>query len=252
MFYEYFRIMNFFNGIFGLIKPFRDSINISERPSTRLLNIFWSILIVTFAIVCYFFSVNIDVYSHLKYNLPDIYGTNNLIVNVLMVILELTNADVVFAQIYNVVRNLFRGLKISALSVKLLSLKLQLWIIFMLGVFFALILSEFLLDFLPYVLVFKIPVFLTMVHLIVHLCLLLAFLKVINQKLSQSLNHDSLNLIKQNSIQTRPLTYLLNGQISFIEISPQYLDIKSLCRFYDDLTSCIRLLEINHGTQVHS
>ncbi|XP_013139564.1 PREDICTED: uncharacterized protein LOC106104156 [Papilio polytes] len=33
-------------------------------------------------------------------------------------------------------------------------------------------------------------------------------------------------------------------------MSSEYIDIKSLCHNYDNIATCVRLLEINHGTQV--
>ncbi|CAK1579386.1 unnamed protein product [Parnassius mnemosyne] len=96
-----------------------------------------------------------------------------------------------------------------------------------------------------------------MVHLIIHLFLLLAFLKVINIKLSQLLTFNrgratdpNVSYLEPMQKRKRSFAYLCNTNISFIEINPQKGDLKSLCLFYDDISSCIRLLEINHGSQV--
>nr|WCC57968.1 gustatory receptor 37 [Papilio polytes] len=256
MFYKYFRFYNFLYTVFGLRKPF-DITNETKKSIYRLLLVLWSLLIIGLTTSGYFFFVNFNNYLDLKHNLPDVDGINNLIVNIIIIVLELLSDDEVFVQIYNIVRNIFFGLKIDNVSARMFSYKLHLWIGFLSVLFLISIISEFIFGYRPYVFIFKIPLFLTVTHLIVHLCLLLAFLKAINFKLSQILSFNEEMCTENVSIlndekftRKRSVVYFLKAKITFIEMSSEYIDIKSLCHNYDNIATCVRLLEINHGTQV--
>nr|WCC58022.1 gustatory receptor 37 [Papilio xuthus] len=257
MFYKYFRFYNFISTIFGLRKPF-DRTDENKKPRYRIWIVIWSLIVISLTTFSYFFFVNFNNYLDLKNNLPDIDGINNLIVNIIIIVIELTSSDEVFIQIYNIVRNMFLGLKINNVTTRMFSYKLNLLIGFLFLLFLILIINEFVLGYHPYVFILKIPLFLTMTHLIIHLCLVLAFLKVINFKLSQILSFDD-ELITNKNVsmwqdqkltRKRSLAYLFNAKIGFIEMNSEYIDIKSLCHNYDDIATCVRLLEINHGTQV--
>nr|WCC57800.1 gustatory receptor 37 [Papilio glaucus] len=256
MFYEYFHIYNLICTIFGLGKPF-DVTDQNKKSRRKVWVALWSTLIIISTMVIYLFHVNFNNYLDLKHNLPDIDGINNFIVNVIIAVLNLTGDDEAFVQIYNIIRNMFLGLKINNVSARMFSYKLHLWFGFLFVLFLSLIVNEFVWGYRPYVVIFKIPLFLTITHLIMHLCLLLAFLNTINFKLSQILNFNNENKTNQNGLtfidqeSTRKcrLPYLLNAKITFIEMSSEYIDI-SLCHHYDDIATCVRLLEINHGTQV--
>nr|WCC57849.1 gustatory receptor 37 [Papilio machaon] len=257
MFYKYFRFYNFIFTIFGLRKPF-DRTDENKKSRFRIWIVLWSLIIISLTTFSYFFFVNFNNYLDLKHNLPDIDGTNNLIVNIIIIVMELTSDDKVFIQIYNIIRNIFLGFKISNVSTRMFFYKLNLWIGFLSVLFLILIINEFIWSDHPYVFIFTTPLFLTVIHLVVHLCLLLAFLRAINFKLSQILNfndeiitNENMSIWKDETLtMKRKLAYLLNAKISFIEISSEYIDIKSLCHNYDDIVTCVRLLEINHGTQV--
>nr|WCC57750.1 gustatory receptor 37 [Papilio dardanus] len=257
MIYKYFSIYNIMFTIFGLRKPFHIT-DENKKSVHRICAVLWSLMVISLTGFGYFFFVNFNNYLNLKHNLPDIDGVNNLIVNLIIVVLELTSDDIVFVQIYNIVRNIFSGLKISDLSLRMFSYKLHLWIGFLSLLFLTLIINEFVWGYRPYVFIFKLPLFFTISHLNIHLCLLLAFLKAINFKLSQILSFNNEIISNQNVLifkhekmsKKRLVAYFLYARISFIEMSSEYIDIKSLCHHYDDVATCVRLLEINHGTQM--
>ncbi|XP_072949809.1 uncharacterized protein [Epargyreus clarus] len=184
--------------------------------------------------------------------LEEIASANNLIVNVIIILLNICNSESVCFHIYVIFNNILRDLQIKNHNQKLLAIKLYVWMALPFVVFIILIVMEFIYATPPYTLVVKMPTFLSILHLVIHLSLTLAILKVINLNISQKFKRYN-NFCLPDLRKTKGrFYYILHPGISFFDVQSQkeVVDLKLLRNIYDDLGVCINLLQRHHGIQM--
>nr|XP_021196196.2 uncharacterized protein LOC110380520 [Helicoverpa armigera] len=91
-------------------------------------------------------------------------------------------------------------------------------------------------------------------HLIMHLILILALVKVINNQLSRTLMYNDKGpkiMCRENLGKRFTMKYIFFNSIEFVEIENNiHFDLKFLCKLYDNLSTCIHLLEKCYGLQI--
>lgn len=244
MFYYYFRVFNWFCAAFGMKKPFL-------LPNGQACNVtywskFWSVTVITIFIAINFASKGEGTREDIKFYLEDIADINDLIFNIIIIIIDIFHSSTLWSELYMTFSNIFNRLKMSNRNLKMIALKLYLWI-FLPSVVF--ILTIFLEIFIPqpvqFIILIKVPGYLATLHLVIHLHLVLAVLRSINKILNKSHQFTS---VKESSM----FRYFFNINVNFLEadVSDSNFSIKFLCKIYDDLITCIQLLEKLHGKQV--
>lgn len=251
MFYRYFRPFTIISNIFGLPKP----IVTSKRKSIKI-NIWlkiWSLLFAAGLISSYAFLRDRLLRFDVKKDLGIIPDVTDLFVNIIIIIINLFNSEIIYISIHEVFDDIFKHLNITDYVLKLFAYKMYLWYFTAMIMFIILIVMEILNDFPPFILLIRIPTFLSILHLIMHLYLLSALLKVINHQLSRTLIEDNVSkIISIDKIEAKYIfKYMFSPSIEFIEINDiAQLDLKCLCKLYDRLSICLHLLEKCYGLQV--
>lgn len=254
MFYSYFRPINFICNIFGLPKPM-----ISAKGESVKINLWlklWSLLVAVAMIGSYSFAINRLIDFDVKKEMEMIPDLIDLVVNILILIINLINSGKICMSIHEIFNAIFKDVKIDNNTLKLFAYKMYLWYSIPFIIFIILIVLEILNKYPPFILVIRLPTFLSIMHLTMHLFLLLALIKVINHQLSRILVYndnarDPKMIVTENMGKGRILQYLSSPDIEFIEIDNlAQFDLKFLCKLYDDLSTCVHLLEKCYGLQV--
>ncbi|XP_053605950.1 uncharacterized protein LOC128672678 [Plodia interpunctella] len=254
MLYTYFVPFNIVCGIFGVRKP-------SLSPNGKIVNTsvvhrIWSLIIILSLIAGYCLS-SYEIKPISKVNLLQISILNDLANNVIILLLHNLSGDDITKNLYNCFIGIVTDLGLHNRRVRILMQKLYFWFSVISITYIAAIILEILYDSPPYNLIIRIPTFLTVFHLIFHLSVLVAILKILNYKLkSETLIDNTLMFPGTKSSTFYILKYFLNTEISFIEeinqTQHQHLDLKHLCKIYDKMATCLELLIKLHGLQVPS
>ncbi|XP_061385402.1 uncharacterized protein LOC116769245 [Danaus plexippus] len=248
MFYFYFRGFSIICSIFGLSKPLVSS-QPDYNPSIFSWRTLWSLVVVASLIIFSVFQMKIDMNSIVDSIHSEISYTNNVIVSVIIILNNITNWEKIY-RMYDVFDKVNRELKLRPNSIKMMSLKLYVWFFIELSLLSIFAILEITYVVQPYVIIIRIPVFLSIFHLIVHLSLMLSVLKVINFNMLELLKKNSTDdvVIYSYETTTGAVSYIFNYNIYFPYVkSDIVIDLKILCKIYDDLCSCLQLLEKCHG-----
>ncbi|XP_052739970.1 uncharacterized protein LOC128198454 [Bicyclus anynana] len=106
--------------------------------------------------------------------------------------------------------------------------------------------------------ILRIPLFLSMYHLLIHLCLIVSILKILNREMIEMLNlknGTSCKIFFVKPHRTRLLFfYFMDCNIYFIYKKPRGArqDLKCMCQIYDDLCTCVHLLQKCHGLETQN
>lgn len=251
MFYVYFRPFNLICNFFGLSKPNITVEGVSKNISFWLK--LWSIFIILALISSYCILSNQYVNFDIKHNLQIVPDINDLIVNVLIIVINNMKSERICMSLHQVFDNTFAHLNLDGKILKLFFIKMYFWFSLLTITFLIFIIMEIAQSYPPYILLMRIPTFLSILHLFMHLYLILATMKLINDELSTILTHkDKIKTLPDmdNNL-GRILKYVVCPGIKFIdiEILVQY-DLKQLCSIYDNLSTSVQLLEKYHGLQV--
>lgn len=256
MFYAYFRPFNCICNIFGLPKP-----TITAKGESLKINLWfklWSLVIAVAFICSYSFTIHKIIDFDLKKELEFISDIIDLIVNIFILLINLVNSENICTSLHEMLDNIFKDLNMNDTILKLFAYKMYLWYLTPMVIFIICIVMEIVYKQPPFILMTRIPTFLSIMHLIMHLYLLSALIKVINHQLSRILicngNARAPNTIFKENIRTRHfLQYIFSPSIKFIEVDDlAQFDLKFLCKLYDDLSTCVHLLERCYGLQVRS
>lgn len=252
MIYQYFFPINTIFTLFGIKKIFIASSGRSCKIT--VWNKLWSLIIIIAFLTSFSVSLSSAVNLTKKNNLEYISRINYVAISVLIIFLNLFFGDTVCFQLYTTVENILCDLKFSKSCLKIISVKILLWLFVPATIYTVFIILEIVyLDPPFYILLTGMPIYLTVVHLLLHLYLLVAILKSMNIIMSKMLSfHQTRNVyIEEKHKKLEIFKYLINPDINFIKIIEDYhFDLKLLCRLYDDLCTCIQLLEKHHGFQV--
>lgn len=254
MFYYYFRVFNWFCCAFGLKKPFL--LLSGQAHRITYWHKLWSFVIIAALIALDSMAINVTTDFAIKRNLQQISETNDLIFNIIIILLNLS-AEKIYAELYETMNNIFKQFKLSDYNQKMISLKLYAWFFLPTAVLVNSIAMELYVPESPqFALIIKVPCYLSTLHLVVHLHLILAVLRLVNHKLTTAnVLHTTLNKhlirVEHSSRKFSKLKYFLDLDINFIDIDErgQNFSFTLLCKVYDDLSSCIKLLEKCHGKQ---
>ncbi|XP_063386493.1 uncharacterized protein LOC134672480 [Cydia fagiglandana] len=249
MFYYYFRVFNWFCTAFGMKKPFL--LSNGQACNFTYWSKFWSVMVITIFIVLHFTSDNESTKEGIKTYLDDISDINELIFNIIVLVIDFFHPSTLWSELYMTLSNIFNCLKLSNRNLKMIALKLYVWIFLPSVVFIPIFFMEiFIPQFAQFTILIKVPGYLAILHLVIHLHLVLAVLRNINEILNKAHVKDTeiTFLTKESSM----FRYFLNTKINFMEadVSDSNFSIQSLCKIYDDLITCIQLLEKLHGKQI--
>lgn len=251
MFYEHFIIFNWFCGIFGFWKPFK---NPSKNKLFFIWRKIWPLFIISCMIANYFTTnYNFDSFD-IKSNLSQFAFLNQLLCNVGIIIIEMTNSQDVYIILYQTINKCFQTFKVSDRNLKYIAYKLYFWMSIPTIIFIGGIIWEISLSLRPpFILLIKMPSFITIFHLVLQLYLILSILKLINSCLSKTLFFcDNFKTVEKTPKSKSLILYLLDTNEILVDNAQvnQRVDILFLCRTYDDLSTCMKLLEKYHGLQV--
>lgn len=252
MFYGYFRPLHYICNMCGLPKP-----NINAEGKPMKINLWlklWSLLVVIGLISTYLLSIGGKLNIDIKRNLEIFPDMNDLVANCIIIIINLFNSETICSNLKEIFDVIFSDLNFDRKVLKLFAFKMYFWFSTMMITFLILIILEIVLTHPPYTFLIRIPTFLSILHLIMHLFLILAILKIINQQLFGILMYNDKipkMVSNENSGIGKILKYVFSSGIEFIEVNDVIqFDIKLLCKIYDNLSSCVHLLEKCHGLQV--
>lgn len=255
MFYYYFRYYNVICTVFGLKKPFIYP-HVRNQAFISIWNKVWCLFIVCCAVATHLIAIKFDLQFHIKHNLSEISNINNLIVATIVLFRNIFKEHT-YTEIYGVLIKMLNELKISPTRIRLISTKLCILFTLQSIIFVIFISLEMIFDNPPYLIVVRIPLFLAIFHLTTHLYLIVSILKIVNCNMKEMLKTNNIvydSFVKNKSTRKRSksiLLYLLDFKISFFDVNPNLkLDLKVLCKTYDDLCTCIQLLQKCHGVEV--
>ncbi|XP_073953004.1 uncharacterized protein [Choristoneura fumiferana] len=181
MFYHYFRVFNWFSCVFGLKKPFL--FLYGETNKINYWNKLWSIAVIASLIALDFITINVTTDFNIKRNLQQISDTNDLIFNIIIILLNL-NGEKIYVKLYEIMNNIFKQVKLSDFNQKMIALKSYAWLFLPTATLVNSILMELYVPESPqFALLIKVPCYLSILHLVVHLLLILAVLRLLNHKL---------------------------------------------------------------------
>ncbi|XP_050665239.1 uncharacterized protein LOC126965614 [Leptidea sinapis] len=253
MFYNYLKFYNFICTLFGQRRP-TDLVPLQKKSSgVKFCYRMWSIVI---AIIIIANGVDIDVKKLYNLKTNDNTATINEIIVSLIVILSNTKTkDVLYINLYNVFNKIITGFKIETDKIKKFVIKLHIGVVALSLTFIGFIILEIILDMNPpFRLLIRIPLFLSMIHLIIHLSLMLALLKIINQymfKLFTKPKPGGLDFLFSDVMKSNRRSISNYCAISFHDSKDtEYFDLKYLCKVYDDLCTSMQILQKIHGTEI--
>lgn len=256
MFYSYFRPFNLISNIFGLPKP--GITDKGESMKTHLFLKLWSLVIAVAIISSFSFAIDRITDFDVKKEMELISDSIDLIVNILILIINLTNSETLCMSIQEIFDAIFKDVKLYCNILKFFAYKMYLWFLTPMVIFIIVIVTEIVNKYPPFILIIRIPTFLSIMYLIMHLFILLALVKVINHQLSRILIYNDnarerKMIFKENIGTRRILQYVLSPSIEFIAVDDlAQFDLKFLCKLYDDLSTCVHLLEKCCGLQVNN
>lgn len=256
MFYYYIRFFNWICSIFGLRKPFRSFQVRNKYRSLMFWNKIWSLCIALSIVATHLIFVDLKLEFNIKNNFNEISNMNNILTNAIILIIPIANGDNLYIKIYETINRTLFKLKLDNRSIWMMSLKLYFWFSIQSVVFLTFIIVEFIFGDPPYVMIIRIPLFLTIYHLLIHLCLIASILKVINSELIEKLkvkNDPTCRIFFLKPQRTkRNFNYLVDHNIYFeckkTKRAPS--NFPFMCKTYDDLCTCIHLLQKCHGVEV--
>lgn len=249
MFYSYFYVFNWFSSIFGLRKPFIVTGNNSVWSKI------WSILIVLLCLLSHLFLIDFQLEFDFKSNLNNLSDINNLIINILIVLNNIYKEDV-YRKLYETFINIFALVKLNNKSIKTICLKFYIFLFFHVVLFIIAVVLEILFEDPPFVIIMRIPLFFTCFHLLVHMCLILAILRLINGDLLQIListtGANTSIFLEDTKPPKRNFYYFFDPKIYFMNIkpNPKMMNLKTYYEIYDELSTAMLLLENCHGVEV--
>ncbi|XP_022127267.2 uncharacterized protein LOC111001630 [Pieris rapae] len=246
MFYHYFRFFNYISTFFGQRKPFE----IRPSSSIGILSKFWSLIIAVSIIYSSILTIDFTVSLHIKKN--DETGNINEFIVCLIIFLTNLRREDLNKRLYAVINSVVSGLKLTNKSVKLLTIKLYVWITCISAIYIIAIVKEILDYDPPFILLLRIPLYLTLLHFYTHLCLILSLLKLINIFICDifRLNSEDSFLVEGFSEPNNLVTYLISYDIRFIKVKHRNFDLKHLCKMYDHLSTCVQYLQKIHSLQM--
>ncbi|XP_063548056.1 uncharacterized protein LOC134755431 [Cydia strobilella] len=252
MFYYYFRVFNWFCTAFGMKKPFL--LSNGQACNFTYWSKVWSVMVITIFIAIHFISNNDSTKEGIKTYVEDISDINDLIFNIIILIIDFFHPLTLWTELYMTFGNIFNRLKLSNRNLKMIALKLYVWIFLPSVVFIPTFFMEiFIPQFAQFTILIKVPGYLATLHLVIHLHLALAVLRNINKKLYKAhqfyVKDTEIPFLTKESSMFR---YFLNINVNFMEadVSDSNFSIKSICKIYDDLITCVKLLEKLHGKQI--
>ncbi|XP_063628106.1 uncharacterized protein LOC134799598 [Cydia splendana] len=255
MFYYYFRVFNWFCTAFGMKKPFL--LSNGQACNVTYWSKLWSVMVITIFIVLDFTSDNESTKEGIKTYFEDISDINDLIFNIIILIIDFFHPSTLWSELYMTLSNIFNRLKLSNRNLKMIALKLYVWIFLPSVVFIPIFFMEiFIPQFAQFTILIKVPGYLATLHLVIHLCLVLAVLRNINKILNKThqfnVKDTEIPFLTKESSMFRYFRYFFNTNVNFMvaDVSDSNFSIQSLCKIYDDLITCIQLLEKLHGKQI--
>lgn len=233
--YSKIRYINIIFSIFGLKKPFPNKSGIPVQLT--IWSKLWSIVVIFILFISYFITCQFK--DFLKFNLKYVCDINELIVNA-SILCESVLFQNKYRSLYESILNIQDIYQIDKekfesfcykLSLKLMSIKL---------LFISVIITEIAISRPPYTILINIPIFLSFMHAVLHLCIILYLLRHLNKCIA-------------TSVVTKPAV-----SISMIEVMNrqkkkqkiEVFDIKFLSQYYEGISNSFNLLESSHGFQV--
>ena len=219
---------------------------------------FWSLAIAVALVGSFSFAIDKIIDFDIKKKMEIISDSIDLVANILILIINLMNNEAISISIHEMFDAIFKEVKMNCNVLKFFAYKMYFWYFTPMTIFIVLIVMEIVNKNPPFILLIRIPTFLSTMHLIMHLFLLLALVKVINHQLSRILiyndNARARKMIFNEKMETREiLQYIFSPSIEFIEVDDlAQFDLKFLCKLYDDLSTCVHLLEKCYGLQVRN
>lgn len=252
MLYYNLRFYNYLLTVFGLKKPFiLKSGNVSN---ITFLDRLWTLFIITIIIVLwYIYVLQNPVPSDVQNNLELICETNEFIVCSLAMVAHIIQTQSVYKSLYETINRLIKHLKLKEQDVGKFCLKLYLLILITVVKFAAITLWAFFSENHPHLILVRFPLILENLHLLLHICIILALLKSLNEKLNTKLYLKNNTFIKVGIKSYKNVfSYLFEPDMHFISnnVPGAYFETKYFCYIYHDLCSSIKLLEKQHGLQV--
>lgn len=247
MFYYYFRFFNNISTLFGQKKPFVTC----NSSGVGILSKFWSLVIAIAITTSSLLTINFSITFNIKKN-DEIMHISEFVV-CLIVYLSNLRREQVFIRLYELINKVITDLKLTNKSVKLFTIKISAWLTFLTILYLIAIVMEVLHLNPPFILILRIPLYLSLLHLYTHLCIILSVLKIINSYMSQifRLNSDDCFLVEDFTEPTNNFTYIIRLDIRFIKVKQnRRFDLKHLCKTFDDLSSCSQYLRKLHSLQV--
>lgn len=252
MFYYYFRFFIWLSNIFGLKKPL-------VKPPGKVVRLnkwqkIWPVIIIVSVILNYSLTMKRFRFD-IKKHLDKICNLNDFIVHVAIILIEFLNNDDICVKLYETMNTCFLRFNVNDRNLKMIATKLYFWLFISTTLFTVAIIFEMVDGEPPFIILMKIPMFITIFHLTVHLYLILSLLKIINYSLSKMFLFNDKPKIDQGLPSKKSiLGYLINFKKCFIDDDhlQQRYDIKTLCKAYDDINTCLKLLEKCHGLQVRA
>ncbi|XP_063374466.1 uncharacterized protein LOC134662125 [Cydia amplana] len=252
MFYYYFRVFNWFCTAFGMKKPFL--LSNGQAFNVTYWSKFWSVMVITIFIALDFTSDNESTKGGIKTYLDDISDINDLIFNIIILIIDIFHPSTLWSELYMTFSNIFNRLKLTNQILKMIAFKLYVWIFLPSVVFIPIFFMEiFIPQFAQFTILIMVPGYLATLHLVIHLHLVLAVLRNINKLLNKANQfHVKDTEIPFLTTESNMFRYFLNIDVNFMEadVSDSNFSIISLCKIYDDLITCVQLLEKLHGKQI--
>ena len=252
MFYTYFRVFNWFSSVFGLRKPF---IITRKESAIPIWSKIWSILIILFSLLSHLFLINFHIQFDIKSNLDELSDINNLIINIIIILNNIYKEET-YIKLYQTFNNIFALIKLSNKSEKMLCQKLYIYVLVHGTLFIISIILEIMFGDPPLVILIRIPLFFTFFHFLVHLCLILSILRLINGDLLEILRSttgaNTSIFLEDTKPLKRNLFYFFDPKIYFIDMksNSKRLPLKTYYEIYDELSTSILLLEKSHGVEV--
>lgn len=244
MLYHHLRFFNYIFVIHGLKKPFTN--NTEHVSKVTILDRLWTLVILTMIIACYFFFVLNPLSPDIKKNLELICQTNEFIVCSLTMVVYLAQNQRSYKTLYRTINGIVRRFNIQAHYLRKFCWKMYLLSIFPFGASSCLTIWAIYSGNSWHNIVVRIPLFLENIHLLLHICIIIALLKTLNAKLAEKLN------LSKNTFFNVGIE---RSQLFAFQVKPserEYFATKYFCHVYDDLCQSIKLLEKQHGVQVKS
>lgn len=248
MFYNNFRVFIWLCIIFGIGKISISPKGIINKP-TMIIKI-WPLLVVISIIIYFVLTINgFDDFT-IRRDLEKISYVNDVVINVFIICANSLNTGNDFKSLYDIINGTLKILKIGDRPILLIYRKINIYISIVAVIYVSLITGEIMNTSLPFTFLIRIPFCLAILHLSAHLYLVLAILKVINQNMTVMFS--SKEVTRELMTRRQIFRYIVDPGIKFIKTQHQNdsIDIKFLCKIYDNLCTSVQILHNIHGVQV--